>query len=323
MLAAETFVRSGKVRDLYDLGEDQLLLVASDRISAFDVVLPDPIPDKGRVLTGLSRFWFDVTRDVVPNHLLSTDPSDLPSDVVPPGMRGDLRGRMMVCRRAQVLPVELVVRGYVAGSGWKEYRDRGTICGIKLPAGLRESDRLPEPILTPATKAELGQHDLNIDVESMIQLLADWAPDDDDDELGEDAARHLAAMAGDVALRLYELGAARCAGEGIILADTKFEMGLVDGELILVDEVMTPDSSRFWDAATYDPGGSQGSFDKQFVRDWLDGRPWDKMAPGPELPRDIVEGTRARYVEAFERITGASFEQYLHEDVIASEVDSR
>lgn len=314
MLAAESFVRSGKVRDLYGLGGDRLLLVASDRISAFDVVLPTPIPDKGRVLTGLSRHWFDLTGSIVPNHLLGTSLDGLP-DADLPGSREDLRGRAMVCRMASVLPVEIVVRGYLAGSGWKEYLGHGSVCGVALPPLLRECDRLPAPILTPATKALAGEHDINIDFGSMVELLADWAPRGDD-WLGRDAALALAERVRDVALRLYELGAERCAAAGIVLADTKFEMGIVDGELILVDEVLTPDSSRFWGAATYAPGQPQASYDKQFVRDWLETQPWDKTTPGPELPEDVVAGTRRRYVEAFERITGASFERYLQEDVI-------
>jgi phosphoribosylaminoimidazole-succinocarboxamide synthase len=308
MLTADRFVRSGKVRDLYAVGTDRLLLVASDRLSAFDVVLPTRIPEKGRVLTGLSRFWFDRTAALVPNHLVSTDPADLPSELVG-GAPGDLRGRMMLCRRATVLPIEIVVRGYLAGSGWKEYRSGGSVCGVALPAGLRESDRLPEPILTPATKAETG-HDENIDRAAMVEAMASLA--------GADAPR-LADRVESVALDLYALGAATCAGAGIILADTKFEMGLIDGELVLIDEVMTPDSSRFWDASTYEPGGPQASFDKQFVRDWLETQPWDKTAPGPELPPDVVAGTRARYVEAFERITGGSFARYLRDDVIGPE----
>ena len=314
MLAAESFVRSGKVRDLYEAGPDRLLLVASDRISAFDVVLPTEIPDKGRVLTGLSRFWFVETAPIIPNHLLSADPADVPADRRPASVEA-LRGRSMVGRRASVLPVELVVRGYLSGSGWKEYRSHGSVCGVALPAGLRESERLPEPILTPATKAEVG-HDINIDFDSMVQLLEDWPPQGDD-WLGRDAALAIATRARDAALRLYQAGVDRCAAAGIILADTKFELGLVDGELILVDEVMTPDSSRFWQAATYEPGRAQASYDKQFVRDWLEAQHWDKTPPGPELPADVVAGTRARYVEAFERITGASFERYLDEDVIA------
>jgi phosphoribosylaminoimidazole-succinocarboxamide synthase len=320
MLTAERFVRAGKVRDLYDAGPDRLLLVASDRISAFDVVLPTAIPDKGRVLTGLSRFWFDVTADIVPNHLVSTDPGELPAELAGGLDVADLRGRMMLARRANVLPVELVVRGYLSGSGWQEYRASGSVCGVRLPDGLAESAALPEPIFTPATKADQGQHDLNIDLESMVQLLADWAPEGDEDWLGEDAAAVLSARAREAALRLYAAGADRCAGAGLILADTKVEMGLVDGELILVDEVLTPDSSRFWDAATYSPGGPQASFDKQFVRDWLVQQPWDRTDPGPELPPEVVEGTRSRYIQAFERITGASFERYLREDAIRPEV---
>ena len=307
-LASGTFFRSGKVRDLYAIGDDRLLLVASDRLSAFDVVLPTPVPDKGRVLTGLSRFWFDSTRDIVPNHLIGTDPADVPPGVVPPDVAADLRGRMMLCRGTQVLPIEVVVRGYLAGSGWKAYRDEAAICGVRLPAGLRESDRLPEPILTPATKAEAGEHDENIDFETMIAALRPIA--------GTNAPM-LAERVRDVGLALYRRAAAHCESVGLILADTKFELGLVDGDLILVDEVLTPDSSRFWDAATYAPGGSQASFDKQFVRDWLERQPWDKTAPGPALPPEVVAGTRARYVEAYERITGASFVRYLEDDVIA------
>jgi phosphoribosylaminoimidazole-succinocarboxamide synthase len=314
MLAAESFVRSGKVRNLYGLESGRLLLVASDRISAFDVVLPTEIPDKGRVLTGLSRHWFDLTSSIVPNHLIGTALDDIPEGDLP-GSREDLRGRAMVCRMASVLPVEVVVRGYLAGSGWKEYLADGSVCGVALPPLLHESDRLPAPILTPATKALAGEHDINIDFESMVEILADWAPRGDD-WLGRDAALVLAERVRDVALRLYELGAERCAAAGIVLADTKFEMGIVDGELILVDEVLTPDSSRLWDAAAYQPGQPQASYDKQFVRDWLETQPWDKTAPGPELPDDIVAGTRARYIEAFERITGARFERYLREDVI-------
>ena len=315
MLAAESFVRSGKVRDLYDLGDDRLLLVASDRMSAFDVVLPTDIPDKGRVLTGLSRFWFDRTAEIVPSHLLGVDPAVVPVERRPASV-DELRGRSMLCRKAAVLPVELVVRGYISGSGWKEYLRNGSICGVALPPVLMESERLPEPIFTPTTKAPVGEHDLGIDFESMVQLLADWPPHGDD-WLGEAAARALANRVRAAALELYEAGAAACAGAGMILADTKFEMGLVDGEVILVDEVMTPDSSRFWDAEAYAPGGPQASFDKQPLRDWLEGRGWNKQPPGPSLPLDVVSETRERYVAAFERITGASFDRYLQEDVIA------
>ena len=310
-MTASTYLRSGKVRDLYAVGSDRLLLVASDRLSAFDVVLPTPIADKGRVLTGLSRFWFRHTAGIIPNHLLGTDPADVPAGSVPDEVAADLRGRMLLCRRATVLPVEVVVRGYLAGSGWKEYRASGSVCGVALPAGLREADRLPEPILTPATKAETG-HDENIDFGRMVAEIEGIAVRDG--TVG--SPRDLAERVREVALSLYRAAAARCERVGILLADTKFELGLADGELILVDEVLTPDSSRFWDAATYAPGGPQPSYDKQFVRDWLERQPWDKTAPGPELPPDVVAGTRARYVEAFERITGASFERYLREDVV-------
>ncbi len=298
----DAFVRSGKVRDLYAVGPDRLLLVASDRLSAFDVVLPTPIPDKGRVLTGLSRFWFARTSDIVGNHVLSTDPGDLPPD---PGLPSgaDLRGRMMLCRRAEVLPVEIVVRGYIAGGGWKDYVRAGEVSGIRLPAGLREGDRLPEPVLTPSTKAEQGVHDEPIDFAT----------------LGATVGERLADRVRDVALAVYARAVAIAEPAGIIVADTKFEMGVVpgSGELILVDEVLTPDSSRFWEAADWAPGGPQPSFDKQYVRDWLEAQAWDKRAPGPELPADVVAGTRARYVAAYERITGASFARYLEEDVIA------
>ena len=298
---AEAFLRSGKVRDLYALPDDRLLLVASDRMSAFDVVLPTPIRDKGRILTGLTRHWFAATADIVPNHLVSTDPADVPPGTVPAGSGDDLRGRILICRRADVLPVEVIVRGYLAGSGWKEYLRRRAVSGIRLPDGLRESDRLGEPILTPSTKAAIGVHDEPIDFGTMAHLVG----------IG------LAERVREVALRLYATGAAACERAGLILADTKFEFGLVDGELLLVDEVLTPDSSRFWDAATYEPGRTQASFDKQYLRDWLEGQPWDKRAPGPELPTEIAEGTRTRYVEAFERIVGRPFSDYLEEDTIA------
>jgi phosphoribosylaminoimidazole-succinocarboxamide synthase len=307
-MTASTWLRSGKVRDLYAVDHDRLLLVASDRLSAFDVILPTPIPDKGRVLTGLSRFWFEMTADIVPNHVLGTDPALVPPGTVPAEVGADLRGRMLLCRRAEVLPIEVVVRGYLAGSGWKEYRATREICGVPLPAGLRESDRLPEAILTPATKAEAGAHDENIDFPTMVAALR---------PIAGAGAGDLAERVRTAALRLYGRAVEHCAGVGLLLADTKFEFGLVGGELILVDEILTPDSSRFWDAATYAPGGPQASFDKQFVRDWLERQPWDKTAPGPELPPDVVTGTRHRYIEAFHRITGASFQRYLEEDVIA------
>jgi phosphoribosylaminoimidazole-succinocarboxamide synthase len=301
---AEAFVRAGKVRDLYRVGDDRLLLVASDRLSAFDVVLPTPIPDKGRVLTGLSRFWFAETAHIVPNHLLSTDPADVPADITDgdPDVVKTLRGRMMLGRLAEVLPIECVVRGYVSGSAWKAYLDDGAICGIRLPPRLRESDRLPAPIFTPATKAPMGEHDENIPFEDVETLI------------GAD----LAARVREASLALYRHGAEVCERAGIVLADTKFEFGLLpSGELLLIDEVLTPDSSRFWDAATYQPGRAQASFDKQYVRDWLLRQDWDRTAPGPELPMEVVAGTRARYEAAFEQITGASFDRYLTEDVIA------
>ncbi|MGO9178252.1 MAG: phosphoribosylaminoimidazolesuccinocarboxamide synthase [Candidatus Limnocylindrales bacterium] len=300
---ATSFLRSGKVRDLYALDDKRLLLVASDRISAFDVVLPTPIPDKGRLLTGLSRFWFAETAraGIVANHLLGVDPATLPAPFC--AAADELRGRVMLCRRARVLPLEVIVRGYVAGSGWKDYRRSGAICGIALPACLRESERLAEPICTPSTKAAQG-HDQNISFDEVVGLI------------GAD----LAARVRDIALTLYRFGAERAAGAGILLADTKFEFGtLPDGELILIDEVLTPDSSRFWDAHTYEPGRAQASYDKQFVRDWLEAQPWDKTPPGPELPTDVVAGTRSRYIEAFERITGVRFERYLADDVVEAE----
>jgi phosphoribosylaminoimidazole-succinocarboxamide synthase len=305
MTLAGAFIRSGKVRDLYALDADQLLLVASDRLSAFDVVLPTPVPDKGKVLTALSRFWFAETAGIVPNHLIATDPAALPPSWT--GRTGELRGRMLLCRRVEILPVECVVRGYLAGGGWKDYAATGEVSGIRLAAGLREGDRLPAPIFTPSTKAETG-HDEPISFDTLVDLLV--GP-------GREAGA-LAEEVRDVALRLYAHGAAACARAGILLADTKFELGLAgDGTLVLADEVLTPDSSRFWEAAAHAPGGPQRSYDKQYVRDWLERQAWDKTDPGPALPDDVVAGTRARYVEAFERITGASFARYLQEDVIA------
>jgi len=291
-MLADAYLRSGKVRDLYARADGRLLLVASDRISAFDVILPTEIPDKGRVLTGLSRYWFGRTSDIVRNHLIATETDD-PA----------LRGRVMICRPTAVIPIEAVVRGYLAGSGWKEYRATGRVCGVVLRGGLVESDRLPEPIFTPATKAEAGEHDENIDFDTMAASV------------GHDTAERVR----DLAIALYRRAAAETERVGILLADTKFEFGIDEttGDIVLIDEALTPDSSRFWDGATYEPGRPQASFDKQFVRDWLETQPWDKTAPGPALPDDVVAGTRQRYVEAFERITGASFSRYLEEDVIA------
>ena len=272
-------VASGKVREIYALGDHTLALVASDRISTFDVVLPTQIPDKGRVLTGLSAFWFARTREIVANHLLE--------------LRDD--GRTMVCRKLHMLPIECVVRGYLAGSGWSDYRATGTVCGHVLPEGLDESARLPEPIFTPATKATEG-HDMNID-EEQAEILCG-------------ADRYRAAK--EASLALYRFASSYAEARGIILADTKFELGLdSDGTIVLGDEALTPDSSRFWPADSYEPGRPQPSFDKQFVRDWCETTGWDKTAPGPELPDDVVAGTRARYVEAFERITEIRFADYL------------
>ena len=279
MPEAGVHLGSGKVRELYALDDARLLLTASDRISTFDVILPTEIPDKGRVLTGLSAFWFARTSDLVPNHLLA--------------LRDD--GRTLECRRLEMLPIEVVVRGYLAGSGWKDYLATGAVCGHALPAGLRESDRLPAPLLTPATKAESG-HDENIAAATAAGLV------------GGD----LYAEVERVALALYRFAAAHAEARGIILADTKFELGLdSEGTLVLGDEALTPDSSRFWPALDYAPGGPQPSYDKQYVRDYCESLGWDKTDPGPELPADVVAGTRARYIEAFELLTGIAFADYL------------
>jgi phosphoribosylaminoimidazole-succinocarboxamide synthase len=279
----------GKVRDLYDLG-DKLLLVASDRISAFDVVLPEPIPHKGEVLTKLSLFWFELLGDIVPNHLISADVADLPDQFA--SMRDYLAGRFMLVKKAQVFPVECIVRGYLAGSGLKEYNREGTVCGIPLPSGLVESSKLPEPIFTPSTKAEIGLHDENISFERAAELI------------GDEAATTLR----DTSIAVYEAARSHAASHGIIIADTKFEFGTIDGEITLVDEVLTPDSSRFWPADTYEPGRSQPSFDKQPVRDWLESTGWDKTPPPPAMPPEIVRETSERYIEAYQLITGRSFE---------------
>ncbi len=277
-------IHRGKVRDLYEV-EDQLLMVATDRISAFDVVMPTPIPDKGKVLTQLSVFWFEFLKDLVPNHLITANVEEFPPVCQP--YREELRLRSMLVRKTEPLPVECIVRGYLAGSGLKEYRRSGTVCGIKLPAGLREADKLPEPIFTPSTKAQEG-HDVNITFEECVRLIGP--------ELAE-KVRHLS-------LAIYKKAAAYVEERGIIIADTKFEFGLADGKLLLIDEVLTPDSSRFWPKEEYEPGRPQKSFDKQFLRDWLEEIGWNKEPPAPELPPEIVEKTRARYLEAYKRITG-------------------
>src|ERR1700724_2167021 len=272
----------GKVRHIYDAG-DKLLIVATDRLSAFDVVLPTPIPDKGRVLTQLSVFWFQQLENIVPNHLLSATEFPAAFDAY----REDLAGRSMVVRKARPLPIECVVRGYISGSGWKDYRSTGTICGIALPGGLQESDRLPEPVFTPATKAATG-HDENISLEQAASLI------------GKDRAERVRA----VSLEIYRRAAAYAAPRGILVADTKFEFGLLENELIWIDEALTPDSSRFWPAAQYQPGGAQPSFDKQFVRDYLERIHWPKTPPGPERPSDVVAATRAKYREAYGILAG-------------------
>ena len=292
-----TRVGAGKVRELFAVGEDHLLLVASDRLSAFDVVMPTPIPDKGKVLTATTAFWLGQLTDVVPNHLVSTDPATFPGGLEQ--FADVLHGRSMLCRRARPLTIECVARGYLAGSGWKEYRASRTVCGIPLPDGLQESSRLPEPIFTPATKAQMGDHDENIDFDTAVQVLAA-------DGVGPDIAR----QARDLTLQLYGRAVDHAADCGIILADTKFEFGMVEGELTLIDEVLTPDSSRFWPADEYEAGRAQRSFDKQFVRDWLETLDWDKTPPGPDLPDDIVGPTRDRYIEAYERLTQRSFEDW-------------
>jgi phosphoribosylaminoimidazole-succinocarboxamide synthase len=284
--AALTHLTSGKVRDIYAVGEDRLLLVASDRISTYDVVHPTPIPDKGKVLTGLTAFWLGQLGDVCANHLISY--TEVPEEFA---------GRAMLVERLEMVPVECVVRGYITGSGWKDYGSTGAVCGIELPAGLSESEQLPEPIFTPATKADIGDHDENVDFDRAAEIVGDRA-------LLEELRR--------LSIAIYERGAAHARERGIILADTKFEFGRrPDGTIVLGDEVLTPDSSRFWPADGYEPGHGQPSFDKQYVRDWASGSGWDKRPPAPALPDDVVEGTRARYVEAYERIAGEPFTNWL------------
>jgi phosphoribosylaminoimidazole-succinocarboxamide synthase len=275
----------GKVRDIYDLG-DRLLIVATDRISAFDVVMPNPIPDKGRILTQLSKFWFDLTEEIVPNHILSTEVEDYPKDCKP--YQEILKGRSMLVRKAEVLPIECVVRGYLSGSGWEEYRKTGEVCGIPLPKGLLESSKLEEPIFTPATKAEMGLHDENIPFERVEEIV------------GKDRAKKLRSLS----LATYKKARDFAEGRGIIIADTKMEFGVKGRKLILIDELLTPDSSRFWPKDAYQPGGPQKSFDKQFLRDYLLSIRWDKSPPAPQLPEEIVTKTREKYLEAYERLVG-------------------
>jgi phosphoribosylaminoimidazole-succinocarboxamide synthase len=281
----------GKVRDIFSAGND-LMMVATDRISAFDVVLPQDIPGKGQVLTGLSLYWFERTTSIVANHVITADVGGFPEPFSE--RRDELAGRAMLVKRAKMVPIECVARGYLSGSGWKEYRETGRVCGIELPSGLVESDRLPEPIFTPATKAATG-HDLNISLEEAADIIGPG----------------LAEKLKEVTISLYEFAAAHALERGIILADTQFELGFAEGELILCDEALTPDSSRFWPADRYAPGKAQPSFDKQFVRDWLDSTGWDHEPPPPDLPADVIEQTAARYREAYERITGEAFPDYL------------
>jgi len=275
----------GKVRDIYDLG-NQLLIVATDRISAFDVVMPNPIPDKGRILTQLSKFWFDLTKEIVPNHVFSTEIEDYPKDCQP--YREMLRNRSMLVVKTEVLPIECVVRGYLSGSGWEEYKKTGEVCGIQLAKGLLESSKLEKPIFTPATKAEMGLHDENISFEKVEKIV------------GKELAQKLKTFS----ISIYEKAREVAEKRGIIIADTKMEFGLRDGKLILIDELLTPDSSRFWPKDGYRPGGPQKSFDKQFLRDYLLSIRWDKSPPAPQLPEEIVQKTREKYIEAYERLVG-------------------
>ncbi len=281
-------INSGKVREIFEAGPDHLIIVTTDRISAFDVVLPDPIPAKGHVLNQISLFWFDMGKSIIRNHIISSDVDEYPEP-----FRGDerLRGRSILVMRSKPLAVECIVRGYISGSGWKEYLKTGAISGIRLPAGLKESDRLPEPIFTPSTKAELGQHDENIDLSTAGSIVG----------------HELIERVKDISLSIYEKASEHALKKGIIIADTKFEFGLLDNELIWIDEALTPDSSRFWPLDEYAPGGSQKSFDKQFVRDYLETLDWNKTAPGPHLPEDIIGKTSEKYISAYELLTGNPF----------------
>ena len=278
----------GKVRDIYNLG-DKLLMVATDRISAFDYILEDEIPHKGAVLTQISLFWLEQLKDVIGNHLISADVADLPEQFKP--YADYLRGRFMLVKKAEMFPVECIVRGYLAGSGLKEYQKQGTVCGIQLPEGLVNSSKLPEPIFTPSTKAEIGDHDENISFERCAEIL------------GEDAATQLR----DLAIKVYSVARDHAAENGIIIADTKFEFGVIDGQIILADEVLTPDSSRFWPGDAYEPGRDQASFDKQYVRDWLNAN-WDRQGNPPHLPQEVIERTSQKYIAAYEKISGKKFE---------------
>ena len=280
-------IKRGKVRDIYDLGEN-ILMVASDRISAFDVVMPDPVPDKGIILTQISLYWFDIMKPIINNHVITADVKEYPPACKP--YAKTLQGRSMLVKKADPLPIECVVRGYLSGSGWKSYQESSTVCGIRLPQGLRESDKLPEAIFTPSTKEDLGAHDINIDF----------------DEAAKRIGSDLASKVKELSLAIYKKGADMAAEKQIIIADTKFEFGLIGDDLILIDEVLTPDSSRFWPKESYQPGGSQQSFDKQYLRDHLISVNWNKQPPGPSLPQDIIRNTRKKYLEALSQLTGDS-----------------
>jgi len=279
-------LKRGKVRDVYDLG-DKLLMIATDRISAFDVVMPDPIPDKGKILSKISLFWFDAIKSLVKNHVISNNVSEYPTECRK--YSEELDGRSMLVKKAETLPIECVVRGYLSGSGWSSYLEHGEVCGIRLPKGLKESDQLPEPVFTPSTKEEVGTHDINIDFDETVKRIG----------------RKLAERVKELSIEIYKRGTKLAAQKGIIIADTKFEFGIVDNEIIIIDEVMTPDSSRFWPKDSYKPGGPQLSFDKQYLRDYLISIKWNRKPPAPSLPKDVIENTRNKYLEALKRLTGA------------------
>lgn len=285
-------VHQGKVRDIYDAGDDRLLMVTSDRISAFDVVMREPIPQKGRVLTAMTAYWLEQVADIVPSHLVSTSVADLPAEART--TLTDLDGRVMLVRKAEMLAIECIVRGYVAGSAWKEYRQAGTVHGIAVPSGIEEAGKLPEPLFTPSTKADIGEHDENLSPDEAAKIVGD----------------DVYAQARDISLAVYQRAADQAADRGIIVADTKFELGWIDGKLCLCDEVLTPDSSRFWDADLWQPGSTPPSFDKQPLRDWLEASGWEKTPPPPFLPYDVVRSTRDRYRESYERVTGLSLDDW-------------
>ncbi len=286
-LEALNLIKRGKVRDIYDLG-DYLLMVATDRISAFDVVMPNPIPEKGKILTQISLFWFEIMKPVLPNHVISANVDDYPEICRP--YSDILRSRSMLVKKAEPLPIECIVRGYISGSGWNDYQISGNVCGIKLPEGLKESDKLPEPVFTPSTKAESGLHDVNIDFEQTVEKIG----------------KPLAEKVRTLSLEIYNKGADLAYNKGIIIADTKFEFGLLDDDIILIDEILTPDSSRFWPRSSYKPGGAQKSFDKQYLRDYLLSINWNKKPPAPSLPQNVINNTRNKYLEAFQKLTAAT-----------------